>query len=360
MTRTTADYETVIAGAGPAGVMAATRAAKGGRVLLIDSSSLPREKSCGGMLNEHAQEFLSSFGDLPEQIILGPKHVNFRYWDWDRDIRKPTSLRFLNVDRKGFDEWLLSLLPDNVEVLGSLQVQDFAADPQGVIVTLKNGGAPECVSCRTLIGADGARSTVRRALGVGSVSTYVTLQDFVKLEGELDPYFDCIYMRDIGDSHAYSYVVPKGDEAIVGSVFYPHTRRPHEKQEMTLEILRKRLPQLGERIRREASVALYVRDKHDVVPGRGPVLLAGEAGGFMSPTSGEGISYAMKSGVWAGEAVASSSPQEALAQYTRSAATMTANVRRKLRWLPFMESRTGKYLAGYVPTSIVSRVTEGL
>ena len=39
---------------------------------------------------------------------------------------------------------------------------------------------------------------------------------------------------------------------------------------------------------------------------------------------------------------------------------MRADIRRRLRWLPFMESRVGKYLAGFVPTAIVSRVTQGL
>jgi len=60
-------------------------------------------------------------------------------------------------------------------------------------------------------GADGARSNVRRMLGIGSVATYVTLQDFCRLDGEIEPYFDCIYMRGIGDCFAYSYVVAQGD-----------------------------------------------------------------------------------------------------------------------------------------------------
>jgi len=361
MTRTTADYETVVAGAGPAGIMAAKQAAQRGRVLLLDSSTLPRDKSCGGMLNEYAQRFLASITDVPSDLILEPAHVNFRYWDWDRDLRKATRLTFLNVDRKRFDEWLVSLLPSNVDVVGSTRVVDFAEDPDGVIATLKNSSDPQCVACRTLIGADGARSAVRRGLGIGSVATYVTLQDFVQLEGELDPYFDCVYMRDIGDCYAYSYVVPKGELAIVGSVYYPKTKRPHEKQDVTLEILRSRLPQLGESVKREAGVALSVRDPRDVVEGAGRVLLAGEAGGFMSPTSGEGISYAMYTGALAGTAVAeASSSQEALDLYRRGSAHITRNIKRKLKWLPFMESRVGKYLAGFVPERLVSRVTEGL
>ncbi len=356
----TTHYDTIVAGAGPAGVMAAMNAAKRGPVLLVDSSALPRDKSCGGMLNEYAQEFLASFADVPEDMIIEPVHVNFRYWDWDRGIKKPTQLRFLNVDRRKFDHWLVSLLPDSVEVVGSHAVQSFEQDTQGVTVTIKNGGAPEQLRCENLIGCDGARSAVRRTVGAGSIANYVTLQDFVRVEGELEPYFDCIYMRDIGDCYAYSYVVPKGDVAIVGSVYYPKTKRPYEKHDATLEMLRRAMPQLGDTVKREASVALSIRHAHDVAPGCGRVLLAGEAGGFMSPTSGEGISYAMNTGALAGMAVANNSGENALGAFSRSSDHVAANIRRKLRWLPFMESSWGKYLAGFVPTAIVSRVTRGL
>lgn len=353
-------YDTIVAGAGPAGVMAALHAAERGSVLLVDSSSLPRDKSCGGMLHELTQEFLAPFGGIPDSIVLDPEHVHFRYVDWDRRIRKATGLRFVNVDRAGFDDWLVSLLPDTVEVVGGCPLDSFIQDERGVTATLKTASGPVTVTCANLVGADGARSMVRRALGIGSVATYVTLQDYVELRGELPRYFDCVYMRDIGDEFAYAYVVPKGDSAIIGSVFYPKTKRPWEKQDMALGILRSAIPELGASIKREACAALYVRSNADVAPGVGKVLLAGEAGGFMSPTSGEGISYALKSGMRAGLAIAHSAPADALDAYARSTQDLAADIRRRLRWLPFMESPTGKYLAGFAPTSLVSKVTQGL
>ena len=353
-------YDTVVVGAGPAGVMAAYQAATSGSVLLVDASSLPRDKSCGGMLNEYSQRFLESrFGSLPESIAVAPSFVNFRYNDWDRRILKPTALRFLNVDRCGFDRWLVSLLPPKVTTVGSTTVTGFSQDADGVRVTLKNHDVVRTIECANLVGADGPRSSVRRQLGVGSVANYVTLQDFCTVEGDLEPFFDCIYMRDIGDSFGYAYVVPKGPVAIVGSVFYPKTKRPHEKHEQVLELLRRSLP-LGEAVKREAWVALSVRNPGDVMRGVGRVLLAGEAGGFMSPSSGEGISYALNTGWLAGTAIAENSPTTALRAYEGATKHVTGNIRRKLKWLPFMESRTGKYLAGFVPTPIVSQITKGL
>ena len=352
-------YDSIVVGAGPAGTMAARHAAARGRVLLVDSSSLPRDKSCGGMLNEYSQEFLAEYGEMPEALWLEPHWVNFRYHDWDRKIRKPTELRFANVDRRGFDDWLISLLPENVTVCGSTALRSFEQRESGVLARLKLDGTEAEVACENLIGCDGPRSSVRRTLGVGSVATYVTLQDFCAIEGPIEPFFDCIYLRDIGDSFGYAYVVPKGDVAIVGSVFYPKTKHPHVKHDQVLEVLRGSLP-LGASRKREAWVALSVRDRHDVVRGKGRVLLAGEAGGFMSPTSGEGISYALNTGRLAGTAVAGHAPDDALRAYEQASARIAGNIARKLKWLPFMESRGGKYLAGFVPTPLVSRVTKGL
>lgn len=353
-------YTTVVAGSGPAGVMAAYQAAQRGSVLLVDAAALPRDKSCGGMLNEYSQDFLETrFGALPSEMMLDPAYVNFRYHDWNRRILKPTELRFLNVDRSKFDSWLVAQLPTSVTVRDSTSVVGFSQTANDVQVNLKSGDQESVVTCQYLIGADGPRSGVRRQLGVGGVATYVTLQDFCTVEGKLEPYFDCIYMRDIGDSFAYAYVVPKGDVAIVGSVFYPKTKRPHEKQVQVLELLRETLP-LGASVKREAWVALSVREPGDVMRGEGRVLLAGEAGGFMSPSSGEGISYALNTGWLAGTAIAETLGAGALTAYEAATRHVTQNIRRKLKWLPFMESRTGKYLAGFVPTPIVSRVTKGL
>lgn len=352
-------YSTIVAGAGPAGILAAFHAAERGPVLLAEAGTLPRSKSCGGMIHSLSRETLRPYGDIPKAIVRQPATVHFRYHDWDRRIKRLTDLEFLNVDRAGFDAWLLDLLPPTVEVVSLASVSSFTQDADGVTVRLSTEGVETTISADLLIGADGARSRVRRTLGLGESASYVTLQDFLRLEGEIDPVFDCIYMRGIGDEFGYAYVVPKGDQVLVGSVFYPRTKRPWEKQDRVIELLRERMPALGEQVAREASAALYLRSPNDILPGHDRVLLAGEAGGFMSPTSGEGISYALRTGQAAGIAAAGT-PMDALARYTDASAPVIADIRRRFRWLPFMESRAGKYLAGFVPTPIVSRVTQGL
>ena len=131
-------YGTIVVGAGPAGVLASVYASAYGDVLLVESMSLPREKSCGGMLNEYSQAFLNSVSKLPAELVCEPEWINFRYFNWDMQAKKPTKLRFMNVDRVKFDDWLMSMLPSNVTVLGQTRFCGCTQDEQGVDVILKS------------------------------------------------------------------------------------------------------------------------------------------------------------------------------------------------------------------------------
>lgn len=353
-------YRTIVVGAGPAGVLAAYHAAAAGPTLLVESGSMPRYKSCGGMLHTHTRRTLAEYAPIPDDIVLEPRTVLFRFHDWDRKIKKVTTLELLNVDRALFDEWLTTILPESVEVVAPCELRSLSQDAEKVTVVVRCGSGQTTLTCDNLIGADGGRSQVRRELGVPNTAQYVTLQDFVRLEGPIEPYFDCIYMRGIGDGYVYTYIVPKGEVADIGCVYYPGSKQPWQMQDKIVSALRRAIPALGETVNREACTALYVRSVDDVVPGQGRVLLAGEAGGFLSPTSGEGISYAVNTGRLAGTAVAENDPSSALGAYAAGTADIRANIGRKFRWLPMMESRTGKFFAGFIPKPIVSRVTHGL
>ncbi len=310
------------------------------------------------MIHALSERVLARHGLRIDPAVRDPERVRFRFRDWDAGVAKPCSLAFHNVDRDAFDLLLLDALPTSVEVVAPCPAVTVEQDDEGCTVSLGADGGRVEVRCAIVIGADGARSAVRESIA-GRTKPYVTLQDTVELHGPLEPFFDCIYSSKIGAGHAYSYLVPKDGHALVGSVFYPGTRRPHELHEAVLEALRQRVDAVGESIEREASSAAFVRDAQDVLPGAGRVLLAGEAGGFLSPTSGEGISYALRTGEAAGLAAAGD-PDAALDSYRRALLPLMRQIRFKLSVLPLMESAAGRALARALPAPVVSAVTRYL
>lgn len=359
-------YETIVVGAGPAGVMAAIYASAAGDVLLVDSMSMPREKSCGGMLNEYSQAFLKNVAQIPKSIITEPEWIDFRFFDWDRNIKKATKLRFMNVDRVGFDDWLMGMLPSNVTVLPQTSFTACNMTDFGVNVTLRSAADPKApeqsVHCAYLIGCDGPRSTVRRQLPVTQLALYKTLQEFVPSAPNPEPYFDCVYSRNIGENYGYGYIIPKGDATIIGSVFFPGSTGCLENHLKAIDEFRKYFNYGAGQVRkREAWTAVKVTSTKDIVGGHGRVLLAGEAGGIMSPSSGEGISFAMNSGKLAGMAVAAAARSktnggDALEAYRASLKPIKKNIARRLRYFPVLNSNWGKWLGGSSPDFLVDIV----
>ncbi len=359
-------YSTIVVGAGPAGIMAARQAAKRGSVLLLERMNLPRSKSCGGMLNPYSVRFLENVcAKVPKRVICEPQKINFRFFDWDRDIRKATKLEFLNVDRKAFDEWTLQLLPNNVEVAENMCFISCNENESKVYVTVRQADSQadkkatlKKIACDFLVACDGPRSSVRRSMDVSQLSLYKTLQEFIPYDNNpCEPFFDCVYSRHIGSDYGYGYIIPKSEHFIVGSVFFPHAKNCASLHDTAIKTFSKYYNFKDASTKREAWSAVKAQSVKDIVAGRGRVLFAGEAAGIISPSSGEGISFAMNSGNLAGQAVCSSDDASlVLSNYETSLKPIKRVMAQRLRYFPVLNSGWGKWLGGSSPNFLVDFV----
>jgi len=169
---------------------------------------------------------------------------------------------------------------------------------------------------RVLIGADGPRSTVGRAIGSCNRSLVETRQITVPLRQSTDS-TDIFLRADIVGG--YGWLFPKGDTANLGLGVVPEER---ERLKPLLQQLHQELQEqgrVGGEILRHTGGAIpvggMIRCRGEL--GTVQVLLAGDAAGLTNPVTGAGIPAAIHSGMMAGAAVRAwfDGTPEALAEY---------------------------------------------
>ena len=317
-------YDVIIIGAGPCGSILASRIAKDKKVLLIEKRSMTKdpsdwlrtEKCCGGMLDPSAQDALSSLHiAIPKSVIEDPQIFVVRAIDFDNRKEQYYPRRYVNINRTAFDRFLLdrAKASDNVTLLDEHLLQSFTQSDGYVEARIldKNTGEVKKFTGRYLVGADGAASAVRARLSEhfllpvsgdrisGAARNYTCVQEYFKVSPEEQiPYYGAVFDQKVTDF--YSWLIPKRDQLIVGSAIPEGENVQQRFDRLKAELVQKGFP-LGESLYRNGAKLLRPRPFGSVICGRERVFLCGEAAGLISPSSAEGISYAIRSAVVLGK-----------------------------------------------------------
>ena len=295
-------YDVVIVGAGPAGATLARLLDKGFKVLVIEKRPVyrvedrakPYDKCCGGLVAPDAQSMLARLGlGLPKEVLAGPQLFAVHSMDLDSGIERHYLRDYINVDRGALDEWMLSLVPENVRICRRAVFKGFQEKGEEVLIDYEQDGVKHTVSSRLLVGADGASSILRRRFFPGGEKRYVAIQEWFKTV-DPSPFYGSIFDGEITDF--YCWTIPKEGELIVGAAI-PEGQDVNGNFQLLKDKLMAKGFELGTRTKRSGAFIIRPRAGKQIATGEGRVFLVGEAAGFISPSSAEGLSYGMKSGL---------------------------------------------------------------
>ena len=286
------DYDIIVIGAGPAGANFARLVdTRRYRVLMLDGSA-GRDKVCGGLISPDAQDVLARYDlSLPREVLATPQLFSVRTVDLGNGLTRYYRRSYMNVDRRRLDDFFRGLVPDVVERAVD-RCESVTREGDGYAVVLSH----RRVTCRYLIGADGASSVVRRSLfSDHPIVRYTAIQQWFPAK-DVNPYYSCLF--DSATSTGCSWIFFKDGSLIFGGAFDTHgARQAFEAQKCKLIERGLVSPEvLAAPIRTEACTVLRPRLGGGICLGEVGCFLIGEAAGLISPSSFEGISYALCSG----------------------------------------------------------------
>ena len=290
-------WDLAVVGAGPAGTAAALGALRMRpdlSVLLIDSARFPRDKACGDGVAPHVLDLLGDVGVtglLDDRVPVNRLRLERRDVTVDRRMRRPAYV----VPRSIFDDRLLTAARAAGARLVRHRVRDLIRGPASVSLD-------GVITARVVVGADGAHSRVRAAIGVRAGPMALALRGYAPTAPARRAAQVIVFGPDRQPSYAWSF--DRGD-GLANIGYGEMLSGGHQRPSRQLLIAR-----LEELLPGSTPGATAWRAHHlPMSTWRWPhpdgrVLLAGDAAGLVNPVTGEGIYHAVATGLIAGRIVA--------------------------------------------------------
>lgn len=289
-------YDIVVIGAGPAGCSFLNSLEKDYSVLLVDRQELPFAKICGGLLTEESCSFLEEKNlEIPDEVYSYPKKLKKKYIDLDNE-KEMISGYVYNINRDKFNAWLFDLVKSKADVLERTRLEKIDVEDEEIKVTLRDFDNEEkIISCKYVVGADGVYSKVREELDVSPTSKYIAIQDYGESGNGLDEFL-LFFSKDLVDH--FVWAIPKREQIIIG-LPYPFNsgnKIEADKMETAKKIVEEKINKKIKFNKREGYLVTIPKSSEELHLGKYNIFLIGEAAGWISPSSGDGISFALRSG----------------------------------------------------------------
>ncbi len=337
--------DVVVVGAGPAGCWAArTLATQGARVAIVDASH-PREKPCGGGVTRRA---LALVGDAIDQAALPRCRVSSaRFVDSARRLSVAIPLRDGDLDvasRTEFDSALLAAATAaGVEVVHA-RVTGVRRGGTSFVVETSAGE----IRARRLIGADGANSLIRRRLTTPFARADLSIATGYFVHGATSTE---IVLEILADPPGYLWSFPRPTHLAIGIC-------AQADDAVTADALRAKAREWMRVLRVDSTSttryswpipSLSARSFGALTVSGADWCLVGDAAGLVDPITREGIYYALLSGEWAGQTLAS----------THRAALRRYHERVHDEIVPEL-TRAARYKAGFFKPRFTHLLTDAL
>jgi flavin-dependent dehydrogenase len=298
-------FDVIVAGAGPAGSVAAKRCAEYGlKTLIVEKKKLPRDKVCSGMVMAPFAQALvqKEFGQIPQKIVLQIlSGLILRVPEIGQckiDIDVPITWR------RDLDNWMTETAKEKgVEVWDNASIRKLVTDGKICRVIVQNAGTIHELEARFMIGADGINSVTRKFL-FPELSAKCTTAYRECYQGRLDLEEGYTYIVfPAQDYRPNFWILPKGDcFTLEGGL---RVLRNEMRDILTSYGFNNQKPLWKDGCLSRVQISGHPYP--DVyTSARGNVLLAGDAARLKIPVSGEGIGTALKSGILAASSIVKS------------------------------------------------------
>ena len=305
-------FDIVIIGAGPAGSTLARLIDNNSKVLLLDkrhfssdfSSSSREEKCCGGMLNSDAQREIARLGlSLPKAILCDPQPFMVRTLDLDTGAERAFQRHYINIHRQIFDRFLFEMAAaaNKCEICTGALVSSVRFVDGIYEIEYIAGGIRHKTRAKAVVAADGGSSVVRRKLDkyhgshhIGKTPYYVAIQEKIEFDCSSWDSYGAYFAKHITDY--YGWLIPKEGYLLLGAALHAGKFASANFDRMKGHLIRSGLPLSGEIISRRGTILQRPRSAFQIQSSVERAVFLGEAGGFISPSSSEGISWAIKTG----------------------------------------------------------------